>query len=84
MKLVLFLNLIVLSGIYQSTTDEIEGSHAAKILGWGVENGIKYWLVANSWNERWGENGYFRIIRGQNEADIEAKIVAGLPDFSKF
>jgi len=32
-------------------------THAAKVLGWGVDNDIPYWLVANSWNTDWGENG---------------------------
>jgi cathepsin B len=72
------------SGIYQQTSGTYEGGHAVKILGWGVENNVKYWLIANSWNQRWGENGYFRIIRGQNEVGIEGDITAGLPDFSKF
>lgn len=76
--------LIKFSGIYQRTTDDYEGGHAVKIVGWGVENDIKYWLVANSWNERWGENGYFRILRGVDEVGIESNIDAGLPDFTKF
>lgn len=72
------------SGIYQRTTDDYEGGHAVKIVGWGVENDVKYWLIANSWNERWGENGYFRILRGVDEVGIESNIDAGLPDFTKF
>ena len=28
-----------------------------KILGWGVESGTDYWLVANSWNSDWGDKG---------------------------
>jgi cathepsin B len=24
------------------------------LMGWGVENGTPYWLVANSWNMDWG------------------------------
>ena len=28
-----------------------------KLMGYGVENGTKYWLVANSWNTDWGDKG---------------------------
>jgi len=35
--------------------------------------------VANSWNEDWGEKGFFKIKRGNNECGIEGSIVAGLP-----
>ncbi|VVC29644.1 Cysteine peptidase, cysteine active site,Peptidase C1A, papain C-terminal,Cysteine peptidase [Cinara cedri] len=67
------------SGIYRYTRGEIEGGHAIKIIGWGAENGTKYWLCANSWTEYWGEKGLFRIIRGQDECDIEGRVLAGLP-----
>ncbi|XP_077164881.1 tubulointerstitial nephritis antigen [Paroedura picta] len=55
-------------------------THSVKIAGWGVlqEAGHqrqKYWIVANSWGKIWGENGYFRILRGQNECDIENLII---------
>ncbi|KAF7273188.1 cathepsin B-like [Rhynchophorus ferrugineus] len=72
------------SGIYQHVLGEYEGGHAVKIIGWGVENGIKYWTIANSWNERWGEDGFFRMLRGVNECGIESEAVSGLPDFTKF
>ncbi|XGW24188.1 hypothetical protein V3C99_005966 [Haemonchus contortus] len=65
------------SGIYVHTAGEERGGHAVKIIGWGIENGTKYWTIANSWNTDWGENGYFRILRGVNHCDIEADIVAG-------
>jgi hypothetical protein len=26
---------------------------AIKLLGWGTENGVDYWLAANSWNTDW-------------------------------
>lgn len=56
------------------------GTHSVKITGWGEERGAdghmrKYWLAANSWGTHWGERGYFRIARGENECDIEAFIV---------
>jgi cathepsin B len=72
------------------------GYHAVRIIGWGEENGTPYWLVANSWNSGntnifcstniildWGENGYFRIRRGTNEAGIEGSVVASVPDINR-
>ncbi|KAJ8931010.1 hypothetical protein NQ314_016131 [Rhamnusium bicolor] len=51
-----------------------------KIIGWGVDNGTPYWLIANSWGTGWGEKGYFRILRGSNNSQIESYIVAGNPN----
>jgi len=56
------------SGVYQYTFGDELGGHAVKIIGWGVtSNGVKYWIVANSWNADWGEKGFFRIIRGTDD-----------------
>jgi cathepsin B len=65
------------TGVYVHKTGQYLGGHAVKIIGWGVDSGTAYWTVANSWNQDWGEKGYFRIIRGVNECGIEASIVAG-------
>jgi len=70
--------LIYRSGVYQHKRGSLDGGHAVKILGWGTESGTPYWLVANSWNSDWGENGYFKIIRGRDECGIESGIVAGM------
>lgn len=67
------------SGVYRHTSGAALGGHAIKIVGWGVENGTPYWLVANSWNEDWGDKGFFKILRGKNECGIEGEIVAGIP-----
>ncbi|GAV08897.1 hypothetical protein RvY_18523 [Ramazzottius varieornatus] len=68
------------SGVYQQQRGESLGQHAVKLLGWGEENGVPYWLAANSWNPHWGELGFFRILRGSNHCGIESSITAGLPD----
>lgn len=65
------------SGVYKHTTGKALGGHAIRILGYGTENGEDYWLCANSWNETWGDNGYFKIRRGHNECGIENSAVAG-------
>ena len=67
------------SGVYQHVTGKALGGHAIRILGWGVEKSIPYWLVANSWNYDWGDHGTFKILRGSNHCGIENSVVAGLP-----
>ncbi len=49
------------------------------MLGWGVWQGsTPYWIIANSWNGDWGNQGYFLILRGQDECGIEDDVVAGM------
>ena len=66
-------------GVYQYVEGALLGGHAIKIIGWGVENGVKYWLCVNSWNEYWGDKGTFKILRGENHCRIEGNIVTGMP-----
>jgi len=67
------------TGVYTHTSGQLLGGHAIKVLGWGVDNGVAYWTVANSWNEDWGNGGFFNIKQGTDECGIESGIVAGLP-----
>jgi len=63
------------SGVYKHTSGQALGGHAIKIIGWGTENGEDYWLVNNSWNSDWGDNGTFKILRGSDECGIEDEVV---------
>jgi len=68
------------SGVYEAKLFEpMLGGHAIKIMGFGTENNVPYWLVANSWNEDWGDHGYFKIKRGVDECQIENPIINGGP-----
>ena len=67
------------SGIYNHTEGSKVGGHVVKLIGWGVENGVKYWTIANSWGPSWGENGFFRMIRGEDHCGIESQGYAGTP-----
>ena len=75
------------SGVYsRSPGSNPVGGHAVRIIGWGEEEindkTVPYWLVANSWNKEWGLNGFFKILRGSNECNIEDDINAGIPSKS--
>ncbi len=52
------------SGIYEHKTGGMLGGHAIKNVGWGTEGGVDYWIMANSWSTSWGDNGFFKIKRG--------------------
>lgn len=66
-------------GVYKHVQGEMLGGHAIRILGWGVEDDTPYWLIANSWNSDWGDNGFFKILRGEDHCGIESGVTAGLP-----
>jgi cathepsin B len=65
------------SGVYSHQTGEPLGGHAIKVIGYGTENGTDYWLVQNSWTTTWGDGGYFKIKRGDDECGIEDSFTAG-------
>lgn len=52
------------SGVYRYISGAYIGGHAVKIIGWGTENDDPYWLIANSWNDEWGDMGqsFFFLI----------------------
>ena len=60
------------SGIVtQNPSGSTQDDHALELVGWGTEGGVDYWVGQNNWGSFWGEDGYFRIVRGQNLAGIE-------------
>eukprot|EP00703_Trepomonas_sp_PC1_P004004 JAP92602.1 Cathepsin B [Trepomonas sp. PC1] len=66
-------------GIYHHVTGELVGGHVIVLVGYGEENGVKFWKARNSNEPTWGEEGYFRILRGTNECDIEEECYLVIP-----
>ena len=61
------------AGIYSVGTGAtlVTAAHSLTLVGWGVDTGVAYWLVQNSYGAWWGENGYARIQRNTNVGNIE-------------
>ena len=49
------------SGILDVDNCSSNLKHPILLVGYGVENGIQYYIGKNSFSEQWGEQGYIRI-----------------------
>ncbi|KAG7393967.1 hypothetical protein PHYPSEUDO_000144 [Phytophthora pseudosyringae] len=70
------------AGILEDKTGFMDIDHDVEIVGWGEEDGVKYWHIRNSWGTYWGMNGFFKIVRGKNNLGIEADCAYMEPDIS--
>ena len=49
--------------------------HAVLAVGYGVQDGLEYWVIKNSWGEAWGEDGYYRMVKGVNHCGVANFVV---------
>jgi C1A family cysteine protease len=69
------------SGVITSDSCGTNLDHGVLIVGYGEEDGIKYWLVKNSWGVSWGDDGYIKIERGESVNDAGICGIAMQPSF---
>merc|ERR1719324_2122019 len=64
-------------------------THSILAVGWGEEKNektgevIPYWIIRNSWGKDWGELGYAKVRRGENDAAIETAAPWVEPDMDR-
>jgi len=49
------------SGVMDKASCGTNLDHAVLAVGYGTEDGKDYWLVKNSWDTVWGDNGYIKL-----------------------
>jgi len=59
------------SGVYDNESCGIKIDHGVAAVGYGTDTeGVDYWLIKNSWGQKWGEEGYIRMSVHSTNGDL--------------
>merc|ERR1712226_391619 len=62
-------------GVFGSRFCGANLDHGVLAVGYGVDDGKKYWKVKNSWGNSFGESGYIRLLKGR---EVLANVASSL------
>lgn len=74
---------IIKPGIIKCNPEKL--NHGVLIVGYGYDSksNLDYWIIKNSWGPKWGENGYFRIVRGEKACGINTYVITSFVEKQK-
>jgi len=56
-------------GVFSGTCGK-QLDHGVLVVGYGADAGKEYWKIKNSWGATWGEQGFIRIARDQDQCGL--------------
>jgi KDEL-tailed cysteine endopeptidase len=68
-------------GIFNSKGCGTNLDHGVTAVGYGVTNGVTYYIVRNSWGASWGESGYIKIAAVAGDGICGIQMDAAQPQY---
>jgi len=68
------------SGVLSGSACGTKLDHAVVAIGYGMENGMDYVLIRNSWGAGWGDKGYIKLEHATGEGTCGVNIGPWYPE----